>query len=120
MSSLQTRIVLVFVLVKVNVRVRQAVVTVLVYVNFAISPRRAPKCTDTQSDDHQRNAKLEPATDPHWNRDTQRQHYDRDDQKRRGVSGTPERADQCGTEDVLMPAHNRRNRHDVIDFRCVF
>jgi hypothetical protein len=36
------------------------------------------------------------------------------------VSRAPERADERGTKDILMPAHNRRYRYDVIDFRCVF
>src|ERR1051326_4331879 len=36
------------------------------------------------------------------------------------MSCPPERADNRRTKDVLMPAHNRRDRYDVIDFCCVF
>jgi len=119
-SSLRSRVVFVFLFVEVNVRMRQTIVTVLVYVNFTARPRCAPECTDAQSNDHERNAKLEPATYPFRNRDAQRQHNDGNDQKGRCVSSAPERADKRRTKNILVPAHNRRNRHDVIDFRCVF
>jgi hypothetical protein len=112
--------VLVLVFVKVNVGVRQTVVTVLVYVNFTVLSHCAPKSTDAQGDDHDRDAKLEPSTHTFRNRDPQRQHDDADDQQRRCVSSAPKRTDERGTEDILVSAHNRRYRDDVIDFRCVF
>jgi hypothetical protein len=95
-------------------------VTVLVHVNFTARPRRSPQGANSQSNDHKRHAKLKPATYFLRNCNTQGQHDHAYDQERRSVSRTPERANERGTKDVLVPAHNRRYRHDVIDFCCVF
>lgn len=81
-----------FIFVKVNVRVRQTIVTVLVYVNVRVLLQCSPERADTQTDDHDRDAEFQPAAHSLRNRDTQTQHDRGDNQQRCSVPHSPERA----------------------------
>ncbi|MEN3327677.1 MAG: hypothetical protein V7638_2484 [Acidobacteriota bacterium] len=117
---MSSRGVLSFVFVKVNVGVRNAAMTVLVNVQMIVISQRAPECADAEADDHQRDAKLQPAAYAFRNRNSKPQHDDRDRHQRQRVSGAPKRADERRPKDVFVAAHDRRDRHDVIDFGRVF
>jgi hypothetical protein len=55
---------------KVNVLVRQPIMTMLVDVHFTALAQRSPQRTNTQADDHQRDSKLQPPAYSFWNRNS--------------------------------------------------
>jgi len=64
----------------------------LVDVNVRVLLQGAPERTDTQTDDHDRDAKLQPTAHSFRNRNTQTQHDRGDDQQRCSVAHPPKRA----------------------------
>ena len=75
---------------KVNVRVRQTVVTMLVDVNVRVLLQRSPERTNAQTDDHDRDAEFQPPAYSFRNRDPQTQHDRSNDQQRCGMTHSPE------------------------------
>ena len=81
MLRTQSRHVRRFVFMKVNVRVRLPVMAVLVDVNVLVLLQRSPERTDAQTNDHDRDTKLEPTTHSFRNRHPQTQHDRCDNQQ---------------------------------------
>lgn len=105
---------------KMNVRVCEAIVIMLVYVNVRVLSQGPSQRTDAEKNNHDCYAKFQPTTHRFRNRNTQTQHDRRDNEERRRMSRAPERADERRMKDILVTAHNRRDRHNMIDFGRVF
>jgi hypothetical protein len=105
---------------KVNVNVRQTIVTMLVNVNITPLTKSTPEGSRSESDDHQCNTKLQPRTDTLRNRHTQGQNNDANNQQRRGMTSAPQNTNKRRSQNVALLSCYRRNSDNVIDFRRVF
>ena len=80
------------VFMKVNMRMRQTVVTMLVDVNVRALLQCSSERTDAQTDNHDRDDEFQPTAHSFQNRDAQTQHDRRDNEQRCRVAHSPERA----------------------------
>src|SRR5882724_7281755 len=108
-----------FVLVKMDVNVRQSVVVVLMQMNVSRLPQRSPQRTRAQTDNHECDAKLQPTTDLLRDCNSQREHDNTGNQKCHCMTRAPQRPYQYRAKQVAMLTHNCRHGHHVIDFSRV-